>query len=154
VGLAAACAVAVAAVAGAAGGYWLAPGGGPGPATAARHRPATVTLRGANPATHVTATAALTATSWGTSIQLNVSGLPMNVDCRLVVRSRTGKTEVTGVWDAWSKGQVSIPASAAWQPADIASLQVTTAARDLVTIRAGARRLPAGAAAARPGRAR
>jgi hypothetical protein len=142
---AAACAVAVAAVAGAAGGYGLAP-------RDAGHRPATVTLRGANPATHVTAAAALTATSWGTSIQLNVNGLPLNVDCRLIVRSRTGKTEVTGVWNAWSKGPVSVPASAAWRPADIASLQVTTATRDLVTIRAAARRLPVGAVAGGPAR--
>src|SRR5215813_13416656 len=52
-------------------------------------------------------------------------------------RSRTGQTEVTGVWDAWQDGPVSIPASASWRLSDIASLQVTTTTRNLVTISAG-----------------
>jgi hypothetical protein len=80
------------------------------------------------------ATAALTAMSWGTTIQLQVRGLPENVECCLIVRSRNGRTEVSGVWDAWAKGPVSIPASASWLPSDIASLQVATTARSLVTI--------------------
>src|SRR5262249_25138395 len=72
----AAVAASVAAIAGAAGGFWLAP---TGPGTAPR--PAAVTLSGANPAMRVSATAALTATSWGTSIRLNLRGLPLNVRC-------------------------------------------------------------------------
>jgi hypothetical protein len=124
---AAAMAASVAAIAGSAGGFWLAP-------RAAGHRPATVTLSGANPALHVNATAALTATSWGTSIELRVDGLPLNVPCRLIVRSRAGATEITGVWDAWRTGPVTVPASAGWLPSDIASLQVATTTRNLVTI--------------------
>jgi hypothetical protein len=124
---AAAMAASVAAIAGAVGGFWLAP-------RAASHRPATVTLSGANPALHVSATAALTATSWGTSIELRVDGLPLNVPCRLIVRSRAGATEITGVWDAWRIGPVTVPASAGWLPSDIASLQVATTTRNLVTI--------------------
>ncbi|MBO0815615.1 MAG: hypothetical protein J2P30_10820, partial [Actinobacteria bacterium] len=119
-----------------AGGSWLAPGGQqphPGP------RPATVRLTGADPAWHVTATAALTATSWGTSIQLRLRGAPRNVRCELIVRSRSGQTEVSGAWEAWRDGTISIPASAAWRPADIASLQVRTATAKLVTLRAGQR---------------
>jgi hypothetical protein len=84
----------------------------------------------------VSATAALTATSWGTSIQLNLRGLPRNVRCRLIVHSRAGATEVSGVWDAWSEGPISVPASADWRPSDIASLEVATPARTLVTISA------------------
>jgi hypothetical protein len=106
---------------------WLTPRGA-GPSAPA------LTLSGSSPVTHVSATAALTATSWGTSIRLWVRGLPLNQPCRLVVRSREGKTEVTGYWDAWSAGPVSVPASAGWRPSDIASLQVATAARTLVTI--------------------
>ena len=117
----------VAAAAGVAGGFWLAPGG-------AGSSPPALTLTGSSPVTHVYATAALTATSWGTSIQLRVRGLPLNQPCRLVVRSRAGKTEVTGYWDAWSAGPLSVPASADWRPSDISSLQVATAARTLVTI--------------------
>ena len=110
-------------------GFWLSSG------SDGQHA-AALTLAGANPATHVSATATLTATSWGTSIQLQVRGLPENVECRLVVRSRTGRTEVSGVWNAWANGPVSIPASASWRPSDIASLQVSTTTRNLVTISA------------------
>jgi hypothetical protein len=143
---AAAVAASVAAIAGAgagaAGGFWLRP------ADVGR-RPATITLSGANPATHMDATAALTATSWGTSIQLRLHGLPLNIQCRLIVRSRAGGTEVAGVWDAWRDGPITVPASAAWLPSDIASLQVASPARNLVTInvsqRSGPHGTPAGA---------
>ena len=111
-------------------GFWLSSASG-------GHRVAALTLAGTNPAMHVSATATLTATSWGTSIQLQVSGLPENVECRLVVHSRTGRTEVSGVWDAWQNGPVSIPGSASWLPSDIASLQVATTTENLVTISAG-----------------
>jgi putative zinc finger protein len=112
------------------GGVWIASGAGGQPA-------AGQTFTGTNPATHVSVTATLTATSWGTSIQLHARGLPENVDCRLVVRSRSGRAEVSGVWDDWQHGPVSIPASASWLPSDIASLQVATATRNLVTISVG-----------------
>ena len=135
---AAAVAACVAAVTGAAGGFWLGP-------RDTGQRPATVTLSGANPATHMNATAALTATSWATSIQLQLRGLPLNVECRLIVRSRAGATEDAGVWDAWRDGPISVPASVAWRPSDIASLEVATAARDLVTINVGQRSAPANA---------
>ncbi|HEX7162278.1 MAG TPA: zf-HC2 domain-containing protein [Trebonia sp.] len=108
------------------GGLWLSGVG--------RSQATTLTLTGTNPATHVTATATLTATSWGSSIQLQVSGLPENVECRLIVRSLSGRSEVSGAWDAWQKGPVSIPASASWLPSGIASLQVTTTAKSLVTM--------------------
>ena len=123
-------AVACLAAAAVTAGFWLSSGSG------GQHG-AALTLVGTNPATHVSATATLTETSWGASIQLQVSGLPENVECRLVVHSRTGRTEVSGVWDAWQNGPVSIPGSASWRPSDIASLQVTTTTENLVTISAG-----------------
>jgi Putative zinc-finger len=124
-----AAAACLAAAAGTAGGFWLTVPG-------AAHRPATVTLSATNPAMHVSATAVLTATSWGTSIQLRLRGLPLNVPCRLIARSRAGTTEVTGIWDAWRDGPITVPASAGWRPSDIASLQVATTAKTLVTISA------------------
>jgi hypothetical protein len=120
---------AAAAAAGIAAGFWLAPGGSqPGTPT--------LTLSAANPATDVQATATLTATSWGTSIQLRIHGAPLNQPCRLIVRSRSGGTEVTGFWDAWATGPVTVPASAAWRPSDITALQIATTSRTLVTITA------------------
>jgi hypothetical protein len=55
-------------------------------------------------------------------------------ECHLIVRSRTGAVEVAGIWDAWQAGPVTIPASAGWLPADIASMQVATADKTLVTM--------------------
>ena len=125
-----AAAACVAAAAGTAGGIWLTDtGAAPGPAT--------VTLSGTNPATHVSATAVLTPTSWGTSIQLRLRGAPLNEPCRLIARSRTGATEVTGVWAAWRDGPITVPASAGLRPSDIASLQVATTAKTLLTIASG-----------------
>jgi hypothetical protein len=133
------CLTAGAASAAAAGGFWQAQ-------RRAGQLPAAITLAGMNPALHVRATALLTATSWGTSIQLRLRGLPLNVQCRLIVRSRGGTAEVAGIWDAWHGGPITIPASAAWRPSDIASLQIVTAGRDLVTLQANPRQIPAGAA--------
>lgn len=130
-----AAAACVAAAAGTAGGIWLT-------ATGPAPRPGTVTLSGTNPATHVSATAVLTATSWGTSIQLRIRGAPLNVACRLIARSRAGGTEVTGVWDAWHDGPITVPASVGWRPSGIASLQVATTARTLVTIGTGSHSAP------------
>jgi hypothetical protein len=115
--------------AGVTAGVWLSSGSGGRPATV-------LTFAGTDSATHVSATATVTATAWGSSIQLQVSGLPENVECRLVVRSAADRTEVSGVWDAWAKGPVSIPGSASWLPSDIASLEVTTSAKRLVTMSA------------------
>jgi hypothetical protein len=94
-----------------------------------------VLLSGMNPATHVRVTAALTPSSWGTSIRLTIRGAPLNVRCRLVVRSRAGGTETAGVWDAWREGPIIVPASAGWRTSDIASLQVVARGRTLVTIK-------------------
>ncbi|HEY7143773.1 MAG TPA: hypothetical protein VH637_05950 [Streptosporangiaceae bacterium] len=130
---------AAAAAIGVAGGFWLAQPGASPPASitrAAGSPPAAITLSGANPVTHVRVTITLTGTSWGTGIRLLASGLPLNQPCRLIVRSRTGGTEVAGAWNAWSVGPVSIPASAGWRPADISSLQVATTSRNLVTVTA------------------
>lgn len=124
-----AAAVCLAAAAGLAVGFWLAPTGG-------ARQPAGIVLSGANPALHVSATAVLTASSWGTIIQLRLRGAPLNVPCRLIVRSRAGAIEVAGVWDAWRDGPISVPASAGWRLSDIASLQVATPAKTLLTISA------------------
>lgn len=130
---------AAAAAVGAAGGFWLAQ-------PAASPAPAAITLSGANPATHVRVTVTLTGTSWGTSIRLVAQGLPLNVPCRLIVGSRAGATEVTGVWDAWSAGPVTIPASAGLRLADIANLRVATTSRNLVTVTVRRAAAPAPAA--------
>jgi hypothetical protein len=122
-----------AAAAAAAAGYSLAQ---PGTSQPAARPPASITLSSADPVTHVRVTVTLTGTSWGTSIRLLVWGLPLNQPCRLIVRSLADGTEVAGAWDAWRAGPISVPASAAWRPADISSLQVATMSQNLVTVSA------------------
>ena len=124
--------VAAALALGTAGGFWFAQPGASQPG--ANPPPTAITLSGANRATHVRVTLVMTGTSWGTSIRLLAWGLPLNQPCRLIVRSRTGGTEVAGAWDAWRAGPINVPASAAWRLADISSLQLATTSRNLVTV--------------------
>jgi len=125
-------AAATATAAGLAGGFWLMSG-----TTGAVPPPADRTVSAADPATHVRATAALTGTAWGTSLQVVADGLPRNQVCWLVIHSRTGKTEVSAYWDEWSHGPVSVRASSPWKPSDISSVEVVTGAGVLLTIAMG-----------------
>lgn len=125
---------AASAVAGVAAGFAAAtatatPGGGGGVAAGP-----VVTFAGADPATHVRGTAALTSTTWGSRIDLRLHGRLLGTRCELVVDSRAGSKEVVGTWNAWGAENVVIPASTAWRPSEIASLQVQAPAGDLVTM--------------------
>ncbi|HEU5334018.1 MAG TPA: hypothetical protein VFU73_14665 [Actinocrinis sp.] len=124
--------------AGLAGGFWLmSTNAAPTPP------PADQTVSAADPVTHVRATAALTSTTWGTSVQVVADGLPRNQVCWLVIHSRTGKTEVSAYWDEWSHGPVSVRASSPWKPSDISSVQVVTGGGVLLTIAMGTAPPPA-----------
>lgn len=126
---AAAVAAMAAAAAGVAAGFWLAPRSG---------RPArpTLTLSAANPATDVQATRGAHRNILGHQHSAPGPRAPLNQPCQLIVRSRAGAREVTGSWDAWHAGPVTVPASTSWRPSDITTLQVATKTRTLVTITA------------------
>ncbi len=95
-----------------------------------------VTFSGNNPAAHVRATAVLTATSWGTRIELQLSGAPRNQQCSLIVVTRAGASEQAGIWSAWSDGPITVPASASWHLYDITRLTIMSGARRLATLTA------------------
>jgi hypothetical protein len=119
---------------GMAGGLSLGHGG-----TGQRQAAPAASFSGVNPAAGISATAALQATSWGTSIGLRLDGVPRATWSAGWSSIRGGGAEITGAWSAWSAwspGTVSVPASAAWRPADITSLQVTVGKRTLVTLTA------------------
>ena len=118
---------------GLASGLWLLPHTNDA-STADAVGTANETFSALNPVTHVYASAALTGTSWGTSIQVTAEGLPRGQVCWLIVHSRTGGTEVDAYWQARVDGRISVPGSAAWQPSDIAEVQVVTNTDVLVTI--------------------
>ena len=109
------------------------PSAAPGASAAAAHG---VTFAGDNPAAHVRATAVLTATSWGTRIELQLSGAPLNNQCSLIVITRAGAREQAGIWSAWSNGPIKVPASASWHLYDITRLTIVSGARTLATLTA------------------
>jgi hypothetical protein len=117
----------------AAGFSLAAPGSSPGASATAAHG---VTFSGNNPAAHVRATAVLTATSWGTSIELQLSGVPRNKQCSLIVVTRAGVREQAGIWSAWGDGPIKVPASASWHLYDITRLTIMSGARKLATLTA------------------
>jgi anti-sigma factor RsiW len=123
---------------GLAGGFSLAapgtsPSAAPGANAAAAHG---VTFSGDNPAAHVRATAVLTATSWGTSIELQLSGAPLDQQCSLIVVTGAGAKEQAGIWSAWGDGPIKVPASASWHLYDITRLAIVSGARTLATLSA------------------
>ena len=122
---------------GLAAGFSLAAGTGPPAAPAASAAAAHgITFAGDNPAAHVRATAVLTATSWGTRIELQLSGAPLNNQCSLIVITRAGAREQAGIWSAWSNGPIKVPASASWHLYDITRLTIVSGARTLATLTA------------------
>jgi len=122
---------------GLAAGFSLAPDSSPSAAPGATAAAAPgVTFSGDNPAAHVRATAVLTATSWGTRIELQLSGAPLNKQCSLIVVTRAGAREQAGIWSAWSDGPIKLPASASWHLSDITRLTIVSGARTLATLTA------------------
>lgn len=97
--------------------------------------PSAVTVSATDPATHVTASAALTPDTAGTLIQLRLSRLPPAV-CQLVVHARDGHTETAASWTSGYATAVSVPASSSLTLRDIARMDVVTSTgRLLVELR-------------------
>jgi hypothetical protein len=94
-------------------------------------RPA-VTVSAIDPATHVTASAALRPDPIGTSILLRLSGLPPAVTCRLVVHARDGHTETAAGWTSGYATAVSVPGSTSLGVQDIARMDVITSSGQLL----------------------
>ena len=97
--------------------------------------PSAVTVSATDPATHVTASAALVPGATGASIRLRLSGLPPAV-CRLVVHARDGRTETAASWTSGYATAVSVPGSSSLGVRDIARMDVVTSSgRLLVELR-------------------
>jgi hypothetical protein len=120
---------------GLAAGFSLAvPGASPSAPPARTAAAPGVMFSGDNPAAHVRATAMLTATSWGTRIELQLSGAPRNKQCSLIVVTSAGASEQAGIWSAWGDGPIKVPASASWHLQDITTLAIVSGARRLATL--------------------
>lgn len=93
--------------------------------------PSAVTISATDPATHVTASAALAPGATGTSIRLRLSGLPPAV-CRLVVHARDGHTETAASWTSGYATAVSVPGSSSLGVRGIARMDVVTSSGRLL----------------------
>jgi hypothetical protein len=124
------------AIAGSVAGGLLARTTGPSPAAGPSSvRSQTFTLTGSNTTTRVRGSASLRAESWGTEIWVTLHGVPGGVQCALVVRARDGRSVVGGTWSSGnSTAGVWVPASAPFRPSQIASLEVATPTKRLITL--------------------
>lgn len=103
----------------------------------------TFALAGANRTTHVSGGASLTSETWGTEIWLQLRGVPSGQTCEVLVRGRDGRSVVGGTWTSDTVRGGWIPATAPFQPSQIARIEVVSPPEHLVTltgvVRAGAR---------------
>jgi hypothetical protein len=86
--------------------------------------PAAAVWTAQNPATRVTASAALWPEAWGTQVDLKLGNLPSGITCRLVVHARDGRTETAGTWGSGYSAQADVPASTSISPSDIQALDI------------------------------
>jgi hypothetical protein len=102
-----------------------------GPSSSWSH---TFALAGSNPVTGVSGGASLTAEDWGTEIWVKLRGVPPGHECELVAQTRDGRSVVGGTWLSASANGTWIPATAPFQPSQIASVEITTPSEHLVTL--------------------
>ncbi|MEZ0090599.1 anti-sigma factor [Streptacidiphilus sp. EB129] len=100
-------------------------GGGPRPAAVA------ATWSATDPGTHVSASAAMTAESWGTEFQLKLAGLPWGITCHLVVHAGNA-TETAGTWGSGYSSGATVPASTSLAPSQITGLDVVSGSGSLL----------------------
>jgi Putative zinc-finger len=98
--------------------------GRPEPAPGAQ---SAITLSGTDPRSHIVATAALTASSWGTGVQLQLRGVAPRQRCRLVVHAGDGRAETASTWSWTYADTVTIPGATSIAPPDIAGMDVVAA---------------------------
>ncbi len=83
----------------------------------------------------VTASIAVTPGDSGSRLTVRMRGAAPGERCRLVARSRDGRTDVAATWQATYRGAAAVTGSAAIAPADLASVDVvTTGGRRLVRV--------------------
>jgi hypothetical protein len=101
-----------------------------GDRTSTRDVAQSATWSARDPASGVTARADVQPQQWGTSVQLRLTHLPAGLVCRLVVTRMNGSGQTIGTWRSGYRGSVTVPASTALSPADIASLDVVATTGD------------------------
>jgi hypothetical protein len=98
---------------------------------------ATHTFSAADPTTHVAMAVTVDPTSWGTALQVKLTGVPQGERCQLIVVQRDGTRHSVASWEATYSSNVSASASTAVPSSQLASFEVVTASgAHLVTVHA------------------
>lgn len=71
-------------------------------------------------------TGVLEARTWGTALQLNLSGLPQAGSYQAYATAHDGRTEVVASWGPTPSGRATVQGATAIQRADLAEVQVRT----------------------------
>jgi anti-sigma factor RsiW len=105
------------------------------PPAAAAHEVRWTTVSAHNAATNISASVRYRPRSWGTEMNVWVSGVPVGTKCQLWVTDSSGRRMVAGGWDvptaeeaAWYPGSAPAPADA------ITSFQITAHGKTLITL--------------------
>lgn len=101
------------------GGYAVVNHFGSSPSVATGH-----TISATNASSGVHATVGLLAKPWGTSITLNLGGVPRGTHCQLVVTDTAGNRYVAGSWEASYDGTASITGAVDIQPSMFKALDI------------------------------
>jgi hypothetical protein len=129
--LAASAAVVFAIASGVAGAHFLIPGGQSQP----RVPLAADVASASNPVTGVDATVSYRQATWGTAMQVKVSGIPAGTSCTLWVVNQAGKRFPAGSWKVPDGAERSdYPASSALPEQDVTSFQIWSNGQDLLNI--------------------
>lgn len=98
--------------------------------TSSNRSPAGTTFTATNPASRITASVVEWPRSWGSALEVRVSGTASNPyldKCQLVAVSADGRTEVAASWSAPSSGSIVAQGATGFAASDIARFEVVAA---------------------------
>jgi len=85
-----------------------------------------VVLRTFDPTTHVDAAVTVTPQTWGSEVELTLSGVYPDGHCSLIARSTDGRTDTAASWVASNSGSARVPAATAIRMDQLAEFDVVT----------------------------
>jgi len=94
-----------------------------------------VVIRTVDPTTHVEAAVTVTPRSWGSEVELELTGAYPDGHCSLLARATDGRTDIAASWVASNQGGANVPAATAIRAGQLAEFDViTSSGRQLARI--------------------
>jgi hypothetical protein len=89
--------------------------------------PGVIAVQTVDPRSHLHVAVTMGSHSWGTALDLHLSGVAPGERCSLVVHGRDGQRDVAATWTASYRGTADVPATTPIQTSQITELDVVTA---------------------------